>query len=144
MSTRKDLRVAQTVKNLPEKQETRVWSLGWQVPLEKGMAIHSSILAWRVAWTEKNGGLQSVESQRVGHDWVTTTPVLTREHHSPSASTRVRSLVTAAADLQHTLKGAQDRGQERGSLCSGKTWQYRPSVRYFQKKLGQFLASSPI
>ena len=60
--------VAQMVENLPAMQETRVRFLGWEVPLEKGMAIHSSILAWRIPWTEKPGGLQSVGSQRVGHD----------------------------------------------------------------------------
>ena len=48
-------------------QETRVRSLGQEDPLEKGMATHSSILAWRIPWTEKPGGLQSVGSQRVGH-----------------------------------------------------------------------------
>ena len=57
--------------NLPARQETRVLSLGWKVPLEKGMAIHSSILAWRIAWTEKPGGLQFVGSKRVGHNCVT-------------------------------------------------------------------------
>ena len=60
--------VAQTVKNLPGIQETRVRSLGWEDPLEKGMAIHSGILAWRIPWAEKLGGLQFVGSQRVGHD----------------------------------------------------------------------------
>ena len=55
--------VAQTVKNLPVRQETRVQSLSWEVPLEKGMAIHSNTLAWRIPWTEKPGRLQSVESQ---------------------------------------------------------------------------------
>jgi len=60
--------VAQMVKNLPAMQETRVRFLGWEVPLEKGMAIQSSILAWRIPWTEKPGGLQSVGSQRVRHD----------------------------------------------------------------------------
>jgi len=49
--------VAQTVKNLPARQETRVPSVGWGVPLEEGMAIHSSILAWRILWTEKPGRL---------------------------------------------------------------------------------------
>ena len=63
--------VAQMVKNLPVMQETWVWSLGWEDPLEEGMAIHSSILAWRIPWTEEPGGLQSMGSQRVGHDWVT-------------------------------------------------------------------------
>ena len=49
-------------------QETRVLSLSGEDPLEKGMAIHSSILAWRTPWTEESGGLQSIGSQRAGHD----------------------------------------------------------------------------
>ena len=54
---------AQMVKNLPAKQETWVQSLGWEYPLEKGMATHSSILAWRIPWTENPGGrLQSMGS----------------------------------------------------------------------------------
>ena len=68
-----DFPVAQTVNNLPTMQETRVWSLGLEVPLEKGMAIHSSTLAWRIPWTEKPGRLQSMGSQRVGDDWETNT-----------------------------------------------------------------------
>ena len=55
--------VAQMVKNLPTMQDTRVWSLGQEDPLEKGMATHSSILAWRIPWTEEPSGLQSMESQ---------------------------------------------------------------------------------
>ena len=61
--------VAQLVKNLPVMQETLVQSLGWEDPLE-GMPAHSSILAWRIPWTEEPGGLHG-GSQRVGHDWVT-------------------------------------------------------------------------
>ena len=60
--------VAQRLKRLPARQETRVQSLGWEDPLEKEMAIHSSILAWRIPWMEKPGRLQSTGSQRVGHD----------------------------------------------------------------------------
>ena len=60
--------VAQTVKNLPAVQETLVRSLGWDDPLEKEIAIHSSILAWRIPWTREPGRLQSMGSQRVGHD----------------------------------------------------------------------------
>jgi len=60
--------VAQTVKNLPAMQETWIQSLGWEDALEEGMATHSSILAWRIPWTEKPGRLQSMESQRVRHD----------------------------------------------------------------------------
>jgi len=59
--------MAQTVKNLPAMQKTRVRSRGREDPLEEGMATHSSILAWRILWTEETGGLQSMGSQRVGH-----------------------------------------------------------------------------
>ena len=59
--------VAQTVENLSAVPETWIQSLGWKDALEKGMAAHSSILAWRIPWTEEPGGLQSLGSQRVGH-----------------------------------------------------------------------------
>ena len=64
--------VAQRLKCLPAIWETWVRSLGGEDPLEKEMATHSSILAWRIPWTEKPGGLQSMASQRVGHDGVTS------------------------------------------------------------------------
>ena len=60
--------VAQLVKNPPAMQETPVPFLGWEDPLEKEMATHSSVLAWKIPWTEEPGGLESMESQRVGHD----------------------------------------------------------------------------
>ena len=60
--------VAQRVKNLPAMQETWVWPLGREDPLEEGMATHSSILAWRIPWTEEPCGLQSIGLQRVGQD----------------------------------------------------------------------------
>ena len=60
--------MAQMVKNLPAKQETRVQSLGQEDPLEKEMATHSIILAWEVLWTEEPGGLQFMGWQRVGHN----------------------------------------------------------------------------
>ena len=63
---------AQTVKRLPTMQETWVQSLGQEDPLEKEMASHSSINAWKIPWTKEPGGLQSMGSQRVGHDWVTS------------------------------------------------------------------------
>ena len=59
--------VAQTVKRLSTMRETRVQSLGWEDPLEKEMAIHSSTIAWKTPWTEEPGRLQSMGSQRVGH-----------------------------------------------------------------------------
>ena len=60
--------MAQMVKLLPTMQETQVQSLDWEDPLEKEMATHSSTLAWKIPWTEERGRLQSMGSQRVGHD----------------------------------------------------------------------------
>ena len=60
--------IAQSVKNLPAIWETQVQSMGWEDPLEKEMANHSSTLAWKILWTEEPGRLQSMGSQRVGHD----------------------------------------------------------------------------
>ena len=57
--------MVQLVKNPPTVQEMQVQSLGWEDPLEKGMATHSSVLAWKVPWTEDSGRLQSMGSQRV-------------------------------------------------------------------------------
>ena len=65
--------VAQMVKNLPTMQDTWVGSLGQEYPLQKGVTTHSSILAWRIPWTEEPGGLQSTGSQTVGYDRVTDT-----------------------------------------------------------------------
>ena len=64
--------VAQRLKRLPGMRETRVQSLSWEDPLEKEMATHSSTLAWRIPWREEPGRLQSMESQRVRHDWATS------------------------------------------------------------------------
>ena len=75
--------VAQMVKNLPTMREAWVWALGQEDPLEKGMDTHSSMLAWRIPWTEKPGGLQSMGSQRVGHDWVTHTHTYTPAEKGP-------------------------------------------------------------
>ena len=72
--------VAQTVKHLPTVWETRVRSLGWEDPLEKEMATHSSTLAWKIPWKEKPGRLQSMGSQRVGRNWATS-PHLSSSSH---------------------------------------------------------------
>ena len=69
--------MAQKVKNLPEMWETQVQSLDQEDSLEKGMATHSSILAWRIPQTEEPGGLQSMGLQKVGHAWATNTFTLT-------------------------------------------------------------------
>ena len=78
--------VVLVVKNLPVNAggiETWVRSLGKEGPLEEGMAAHSSILAWRISWTEDPGGLQSMGLQRVGHNWVTNTVERQREELRP-------------------------------------------------------------
>ena len=75
--------LAQMVKNLPAVQETGVWSLGQEDSLQKGMAAHSRILAWRIPWTEEPGRLQSMGSHRVKHDWATNTLTL---NHATRAS----------------------------------------------------------
>ena len=66
--------IAQLVKNLPAIQEAQVWFLGWEDPLEKEMATHSSIRAWRIPWTEEPGALQSMGSQWVRHNFATKPP----------------------------------------------------------------------
>ena len=82
--------VAQMVKNPPAMQETWVRSLGWEDPLEKGTATHSSILVWRIPWTEEPGRLQSMRLQRVGHDWETFTSLFTGITFSSSFRDRHR------------------------------------------------------
>ena len=69
--------VAQMVKRLSTMQETWVRALGWEDPLEKEMAIHSSTIAWKIPWTEEPGRLQSMGPQRVGHDRATSLSLFT-------------------------------------------------------------------
>ena len=69
--------VASLVKRLPKVWETRVWSLGQEGPLENEMAMHSSTLAWKIPWMEEPGGLQSMGSLRVQHDWATSLSLFT-------------------------------------------------------------------
>ena len=80
--------VAQLVKNLLAVRETWVRSLGWEGPLEEGMATHSSILAWRIPWTEEPGGLQSMGSHRIRHNWV-----IKRTHTHTHTHTHTRLLL---------------------------------------------------
>ena len=91
--------VTQMVKNPPAMQETWVQSLGRDDPLEKGMATHSSILAWRIPWTEGPSGLESRGSQRVGHDWVTNTHTHTHTH-TPARGWSRKSLAEPEQCLQ--------------------------------------------
>ena len=84
--------VAQMVKNLPAVRETQVQSLGGEDPLEKEMANHSCILAWKIPWTEEPGGLQSMGLQRAEHDWATNTHALVVQLLKNLPATQVRSL----------------------------------------------------
>ena len=83
--------VAQMENNLPAMQKAQVRSLGREEPLENGMPTHSSILAWRIPWTEEPGELQSMGSQRVRHDWVTNSHTHT---HTPSSARFPQTTIT--------------------------------------------------
>ena len=99
--------VAQRLKRLPPSRETQVRSLGREDPLEKEMEIHSSILAWRVPWTEKPSRLQSMGSQRVGHDFTFTFSMVLKHSfpgHSLSETHLPTDMPRAAASLnKHSL-----------------------------------------
>ena len=86
--------MVQMVKHLPAMRETRVWSLGCEDLLEKGVATHSSILAWRIPRTEEPGRLQSMGSQRVGHYWVTSLHSLTWPWSKKWRSTEANRLLS--------------------------------------------------
>ena len=95
--------VAQRVKSLPATRETRVRSLGWEDPLEKEIATHSSTFAWKIQWTEKPGRLQSMGLQRIGHDWGTFTSLLTNIGCSVQFISVTQSCPTLQPHgLQHT------------------------------------------
>ena len=105
------------VKNLPAMRETWVWSLGWEDPLKKGKATHSSILACRIPWTEEPGRLQSSESQRVGHDWATF--ILT---HIPRSAIVSGGLLVKNPPAMQEMQ-IQSLGQE---VPWRRTWQLTP------------------
>ena len=111
--------VAQMVKNLPAMWETRVWSLGWEGPLGKGMATYTSILAWRIPWTQEPGGLQSVGSQRVGHDWATNTHTHT---HTENGSSELNSVQRRATKVMPRKKMMQEDRLKRWLLCHLEIW----------------------
>ena len=95
--------VSRTVKNLPTMLETLVQSVGQEDPLQKGMATHSSILAWRIPWTEEPGGLQSLRLQRIGHEWVTNLKKRKKQH---TACVRIHRDASEAKER----KGKKERG----------------------------------
>ena len=97
--------VAQMVKRLPGMQETWVRSLGWDNPLEKEMATHSSTLVWKIPWTEEPGRLQSMGSQGVGHDWATSLDSLSfREWPVDPSATRATQNPQGTPDLSPPLR----------------------------------------
>ena len=91
--------MAQMVKCLPAMQEARVRSLGWEDPLEKEIATHSSTLAWKIPWTEEPGRLQSMGSQRVGHDRDTS---LSHQFIVPPAESTRANVVLLPSTSQDT------------------------------------------
>ena len=113
--------VAQMVKNLPVMQVTQVQSLGQEDPLEKEMAIHSSILAWRIPWTEESGGQQSTGSRRVGHNWATNTYHWTIVSWYPFLCSNIPSLPLRSW-ITETCSRASTVARLRSQNCLDKQW----------------------
>ena len=106
--------VAQMVKNLPTIQETWVQFLGQEDPLEKGMTTHSCTLAWRIRWTEEAGRLQSMGSQRVGHNCMTNTNTHTHTHtHTHTQECKTHAVLLSILGWEVCLEDS--RAQEEGS-----------------------------
>ena len=107
-------------------QETQVWSLGQEDPLEKGMEIHSSILAWRIPWTEEPGRIQSMGSQRVRHNWVTSTllhSIFQTNHCSNSVPfTNILWASTQLCGVLHTATILLQLSSLRGRTCFTSSW----------------------
>ena len=99
--------MVQMVKNLPEMQEIRVLSLGWEDPLEKGVATHSSILAWRIPWTEESGRLKSLGLQRVGHELITEQQQSTAWCHTEASERLFSKLSSSLRGACHALNQSQ-------------------------------------
>ena len=125
--------MAQRAKNLPamqETQETWVWYLGWEDPLEEGMAIHSSILAWRIPWSEEPGGLQSIGSWRIGHNWATKHACMLATHRSSVVQSLSRNNITMEyLNLGHLLSTpCMNTRSKHGNLWVG--WQVRTGLTF--------------
>ena len=99
--------VTQTLKNPPAMWETWIWSLGWEDPLEKGTATHSSILAWRISWTEEPGRLPSTGSQRIRHYWVTFTFTFFLSHLKGEKMFQNHPLFTSANRKENWMRKAE-------------------------------------
>ena len=121
--------VAQMVKNQPAMRETQVQSLCWDDPLEKRMVIYSSILAWRIPWTEEPGGLQSMGLQRVRHDWSD----LTYSFTLTNSLTHSHSLAHTLLSRYYYLQGKKLRQREGKELFQS----YTPMVQLWDSCLGK-------
>ena len=119
------------VKNRPTTQETRVWCLGQEEPLEKEMATHSSIPVWRIPWTEKPGGLQSMGSQRVGHDWSDSM----HADAAAAAAKSIQSCPTLCDPTEGTAPGStvpailQARTLEWVAISFSNAWKWKVKVK---------------
>ena len=107
--------VAQRLKHLPAMRETWVRSLGQEDPLEKEMATHTSILAWKIPWMEEHGGLQSRGSQRVGHDWATSLHLYIYMTQTKVLMPKVLMLTIAGSNT--TLKTKEDKDSLNHYFC---------------------------
>ena len=134
--------VTQTVKNLPATQETWVWSRGWEDSLEKGTATHSSILVWRIPWTEEPGGLESMGSQRVGHDWATFTLLGPRDRRAGTCFKgwlQCPFLQDALGTLPHYRLEELCLPTTVKSECSQIKYQHKNNICSFNKVLAHLL-----
>ena len=100
-----------------DTQETRIWSLGWEDPLEEGTATHSSDLSWRIPWMEEPGGLQSTGSQTVGHDWSDLAPLC------PAIPTTLQmgSRISFSGDKQCKLGSTEEKSETVLAWCAPVT-----------------------
>ena len=128
--------VAQLVKNLPAMRETPVRSMGWEDPLEKGKATHSSILAWRIPWT-----VSSMGSQRVGHNWVTFTFTICQSGANQEKRSHVKSLKQGWGDLVQEIGNTCD---GRVAMTDGCSWAKRLAAvgSHHHAKLGSVIIES--
>ena len=110
--------VTQMIKHPPTMRETQFRSMGWEDPLEKEMATHSSILAWRIPWTEEPGGLQSTGSQRFGHDWATS---LSRGEVRPTSKSLIMSHLVPHHWSKHITGANPKSGGSRWILSTAKS-----------------------
>ena len=126
------------VKNLPAMPETWVWSQGWEDPLEEGMATHSSILAWRIPWTEEPGGLQSMGSQnqiRLRDSTVTATTKKHSQIQAQGLSICVTSIhFHALSETWTTSKNVGEKGSLIWACVRTRNELWKVPDRYLKKK----------